>query len=73
MYEVMLCPSRHRLLETKVSALRWEPLRQGRPVIVGTNKPHLGDEDSGAQYCMTVQPADFILLIRWVSVVQQMV
>jgi hypothetical protein len=37
MCEVMLCPSRHRLLETTVSAQRQEPLRRGRPVIVGTN------------------------------------
>ncbi len=37
MCEVMLCPSRYRLLETTVSALRQEPLRQERPVIVATD------------------------------------
>jgi hypothetical protein len=57
MCEVMLCPSRYRLLETTVSALRQEPLRRGRPVIVGTDKPHPGNEDRGARYRMTIQPA----------------
>ncbi len=69
MCEVMLCPSHHRLLETTVSALRQEPLRQGRPVIVGTDKLHPGNKDSGARNPMTIQPADFILLIQWASVV----
>jgi hypothetical protein len=61
MCEVMLSPSRHRLLKTTVSALRQEPLRLGRPVIVGTDKPHPGNEGSGARYHMTILKTEMAL------------